>query len=468
MRGLLFRVKARAREARLGPRLRPFVRFGDTPVGSYANGIVPAGRRYVLVIGLSTGVLGRVDLESGRVRAVKGINLPAGDGLAITGHTLYGVNSASRVTQVKLSRDWLRGSTQRQITARCSASRPPSRSRAGACSWSPSQFDRRGMTPACRSRWRASAGPALPWPARSSSGRRAGPTRASSRSGTRRAWRRATGCPGTRERFEAVELNSSFYAVPDRNTVHGWVEVDARTASPSTSRCTGCCRATRRRSTRCRRTCATGVEANGRGRVVLTPELEPALAAAAGRGDRAARRGRQARRLPAPADAGLRARAGTSSTSSTRLVEALAPHRWRSSSATAAGSRDERRERDARLVRRPRRRLRLRRRPARRPLPDHALGLDAVTRDDLAYLRLHGRNTDGYLTRQARSPSASAGATRTTSSRRSRQRARGLAEQAGEVHVAFNNNRDDDAPTAAQRFRALLGQAPAGEEQLTL
>jgi uncharacterized protein YecE (DUF72 family) len=37
-------------------------------------------------------------------------------------------------------------------------------------------------------------------------------------------------------------------------------------------------------------------------------------------------------------------------------------------------------------------------------------------------------------------------------------RARGMAESAGEVHVAFNNNRGDDAPTAAQRFRALLGQ----------
>jgi hypothetical protein len=28
--------------------------------------------------------------------------------------------------------------------------------------------------------------------------------------------------------------------------------------------------------------------------------------------------------------------------------------------------------------------------------------------------------------------------------------------------VLFNNNRGDDAPTAAQRFRALLGQEPAG------
>jgi len=28
------------------------------------------------------------------------------------------------------------------------------------------------------------------------------------------------------------------------------------------------------------------------------------------------------------------------------------------------------------------------------------------------------------------------------------------------VRVYFNNNRDDDAPSAARRFRALLGQDP--------
>jgi uncharacterized protein YecE (DUF72 family) len=41
-----------------------------------------------------------------------------------------------------------------------------------------------------------------------------------------------------------------------------------------------------------------------------------------------------------------------------------------------------------------------------------------------------------------------------------RKRAEGMAEQAGEVHVLFNNNRGDDAPTAARRFRSLLGQDP--------
>jgi len=93
-------------------------------------------------------VLGRVDLESGRVRPVKGINLPAGDGLAITGHTLYGVNSGSRVTEVKLSRDWLRGSTQRQITSPLFRL-PTTVAIAGRrLLVVNSQFDRRGMTPA--------------------------------------------------------------------------------------------------------------------------------------------------------------------------------------------------------------------------------------------------------------------------------------------------------------------------------
>jgi uncharacterized protein YecE (DUF72 family) len=94
-------------------------------------------------------------------------------------------------------------------------------------------------------------------------------------------------------------------------------------------------------------------------------------------------------------------------------------------------------------------------------------GLDAVTTDELAFLRLHGRNTDGYLT--GKSVAERFGWRYADEELEEvAERTRSLAEQAGEVHVAFNNNRDDDAPTAAQRFRALLGQAPAGEEQLRL
>jgi uncharacterized protein YecE (DUF72 family) len=90
--------------------------------------------------------------------------------------------------------------------------------------------------------------------------------------------------------------------------------------------------------------------------------------------------------------------------------------------------------------------------------------LDAVTSPRVAYLRAHGRNTEGYLTGKSVAErfawSYADGELEEIAGR-----ARSLAEQAGEVHVAFNNNRGDDAPTAAQRFRALLGQeVPEPEE----
>jgi uncharacterized protein YecE (DUF72 family) len=44
-------------------------------------------------------------------------------------------------------------------------------------------------------------------------------------------------------------------------------------------------------------------------------------------------------------------------------------------------------------------------------------------------------------------------------------RARGMAEEAGKVHVMFNNNRGMDAPTSARRFRELVGQDPGPSPQ---
>ena len=85
--------------------------------------------------------------------------------------------------------------------------------------------------------------------------------------------------------------------------------------------------------------------------------------------------------------------------------------------------------------------------------------IDAVTRDDLAYVRIHGRNVDGYL--HGQSVAERFGWIYGDEELEEvASRARGLAEQADEVHVFFNNNRDDDAPTAARRFRSLLGQDP--------
>jgi uncharacterized protein YecE (DUF72 family) len=87
--------------------------------------------------------------------------------------------------------------------------------------------------------------------------------------------------------------------------------------------------------------------------------------------------------------------------------------------------------------------------------------LDAVTADGLAYLRMHGRNTEGYL--HGKSVAERFGWIYSDDELEEiAARARGLAEEAGEVHVMFNNNRDDDAPSAATKLRALLGQEPPG------
>jgi len=87
--------------------------------------------------------------------------------------------------------------------------------------------------------------------------------------------------------------------------------------------------------------------------------------------------------------------------------------------------------------------------------------VDAVTNPALAYLRAHGRNAEGYVRGRSvaerfayRYPDAELeeiGA-----------RARELAGKAEQVRLHFNNNRGSDAPVAAERMRELLGQAVSG------
>jgi len=83
--------------------------------------------------------------------------------------------------------------------------------------------------------------------------------------------------------------------------------------------------------------------------------------------------------------------------------------------------------------------------------------IDAVTRPDVAYLRLHGRDAKAYLTGKTV-------ATRFNYDydedevKEVADRGRKLAKQAKEVHVVFNNNALDYAPRAATRLRAALGQ----------
>ena len=83
--------------------------------------------------------------------------------------------------------------------------------------------------------------------------------------------------------------------------------------------------------------------------------------------------------------------------------------------------------------------------------------VDAVTTPRVAYLRAHGRNAEGYV--KGRSV-AERFAYRYPDEELEEigARARELAKTADEVRLHFNNNRGSDAPVAAERMRELLGQ----------
>ena len=81
--------------------------------------------------------------------------------------------------------------------------------------------------------------------------------------------------------------------------------------------------------------------------------------------------------------------------------------------------------------------------------------VDAVTRSDLAYLRLHGRNAEGYA-RERSVAERFAYRYDDDELREVGARARSLAEDAGTVRMMFNTNRGADAPVAAARMRELL------------
>jgi uncharacterized protein YecE (DUF72 family) len=269
--------------------------------------------------------------------------------------------------------------------------------------------------------------------------------------------------PWYAQRFELVELNSSFYAVPDRNTVHGWVEV----TPPEFTFDVKAHRALSRHSAPVDSLPPDLRELHG------TPELERPLAErlveeTAPLRD-AGKFGTYLLQLT-PAFSPRKHRLEELDT----VVEVLGPHGLAIELRNRNWVLDEQREptldwfadRDVAFV------------GVDAPPGDNFQimpPIDAVTNPRIAYLRAHGRNTEGYLTGRS---VAERFAWQYTDDELAEiaQRARALAESAGQVHVAFNNNRGDDAPTAAQRFRALLGQEipepgdlpPGPNTQLTL
>ena len=88
--------------------------------------------------------------------------------------------------------------------------------------------------------------------------------------------------------------------------------------------------------------------------------------------------------------------------------------------------------------------------------------IDAVTNESLAYLRCHGRNTEGYM--RGRSVAERFDYDYSIDELAEiADRAKTLAEEAENVHVMFNNNARELAPKAARGLRVQLGQDPGPE-----
>jgi uncharacterized protein YecE (DUF72 family) len=270
------------------------------------------------------------------------------------------------------------------------------------------------------------------------------------------------------ERFEAVELNASFYAVPERDTVQRWVEVtpdgftfDVKLHRLLSRHSAGLDSLPPSLRERARTT--------PRGRVALDEALEEALIGELLDAIEPLETAGKLGSLLLQTTPAFKPHKATGDTteeipSANRLVEleplvaAIAPHKlalelrnrhWvegEQLSETLAWCS----EHDVAFV------------CVDAPPGDHFSimpAVDAVTRDDLAYVRLHGRDTHGYLT--GKSVAERFGWVYGDEELEEvAGRVHALADQAAEVHVLFNNNRDDDAPSAARRFRALLGQDP--------
>jgi uncharacterized protein YecE (DUF72 family) len=261
------------------------------------------------------------------------------------------------------------------------------------------------------------------------------------------------------ERFEAVELNSSFYAIPAESTVEGWAK-----ATPQGFRFdVKLHRLLSHHASRLKELPADlrdEVETNNRGRVLLdgalVDEMVRRTAAAFKPLADAGKLGAYLLQLtpafdprrneldelapvieglaPTPVAIEFRRRSWASSKRLESVLEWLSAH-------------------DTVFV------------CVDTPLGDHVPifpPIDAVTCDSLAYMRCHGRNLNGYLHGRSVAERFDYDYPREELDEIA-GRAQALAEEAEQVHVMFNNNARELAPKAARALRGVLGQDPGPE-----
>jgi uncharacterized protein YecE (DUF72 family) len=259
------------------------------------------------------------------------------------------------------------------------------------------------------------------------------------------------------ERFAAVEVNSTFYAVPSPKTVARWADetpagftFDVKLHRLLSRHSAGL----KSLPPACREHATT----NARGRVELTPKLEAALA------DEVA----EAVEPLGGKLATFLLQLSPAFEPRTNELDELAPlvKRLDATAPVAVELRnrfwvtERRREDTLRWFEEHGAAYVCVDAPEGSKAPTLMPNLDAVTRDDVAYLRAHGRNLEGY-TRGRSVAERFAYRYDDDELRELGERAGRLAEEVPAVRMMFNNNRGADAPTAAQRMRELLGEEVA-------
>jgi uncharacterized protein YecE (DUF72 family) len=261
------------------------------------------------------------------------------------------------------------------------------------------------------------------------------------------------------ERFEVVELNSSFYATPSRDNVERWAEI-----TPDGFRFhVKLHRLLSRHATKpdaLPPDLRGGLELNSRGNVILNEDLEREVVKRVIDSMQPLAKAGKLGAFLLQLSPAFRPRDHTLDELDP-ILDGFAPHPTAVEFRYRAWMKEKRRadvfaylsDHDTAYV------------SVDAPLAEHVPimpPIDAVTDKRLAYIRCHGRNERGYMSG------------RTVAERfdydypdeeleEIADRARALADDAEEVHVLFNNNARELAPKAARRFRQLIGQDPGPE-----
>jgi uncharacterized protein YecE (DUF72 family) len=268
------------------------------------------------------------------------------------------------------------------------------------------------------------------------------------------------------QHFEMVEVNSSFYSVPDPRLVERWCRstpngflfdvklhqllsrhsANVKLLPPALQK---------------------QAEADARGRVRLTPETEAAMIDEFRRPLEILRANKKMGALLLQLSPGFSPRKHQLLELSD-LLGALAGYRIAIELRNRNWVQSENLEKTLEFFRKHSAALVLVDAPTEKHFTIMPPELNAVTNSQLAYLRLHGRDAHAYTTGK------------TVAARFNydyndkeidevAERARDLAKKAKEVHIIFNNNALDYAPHAALRMRKALGQViPPRSRQVEL